>query len=168
MIDSMNKLTKNTHNTHLTKTFMGQTYLIPTTNKGNIVIDPTDQWFFTYPFKRLEGINLRKLVGDDFLKKAGIFGDILMADTVYNYFKDKYPDPKEAESQIKDYFMFRFEFEHEDAEERKEILNPYFVEKVERYLYNFEDRPEHWYVWNYPVYGIKKMGLADEVLNLRK
>lgn len=164
----MNKFTQTTYNTHTTNGFMGHTHIITTTNKENIEIDPTDQWFFTYPFKRLEGIDLRKLVGDEFLQKVGIFGDILMADTVYEYFQKKYPDPKEAKIQITDYFMFRFTFEHENAEERKEILNPYFLEKIERYLYNFEEQPHNIEVWDYPISAIKKMGLAGEILNLKQ
>lgn len=147
---------------------MGKTYVILTPNNENIVIDPTDQWFFTYHQYRSDGMDLRKLVGDDLLKEAGIFGDVLMAETVYEYFQSKYPDPKEAEIQISNYFTFRFEFEHEDADERKLILHPHFLERIERYLYNFEEEPEHIAVWNYPVYGIKKMGLADEVLNLKQ
>ena len=123
-IDIMNKLTKNTYNTHLTKTFMGKTYVILTPNNENIVIDPTDQWFFTYHQYRSDGMDLRKLVGDDLLKEAGIFGDVLMAETVYEYFQSKYPDPKEAEIQISNYFTFRFEFEHEGADERRLILHP--------------------------------------------
>ena len=163
----MNKLTKNTYNTHLTKTFMGKTYVILTPNNENIVIDPTDQWFFTYHQYRSDGKDLRKLIGDDLLKEAGIFGDVLMAETVYEYFQSKYTDPKEADIQISDYFFYRWNFEHEDADERKLILHPHFLERIERYLYNFEEQPENMCVWNYPICGIQRMGLANEVLNLR-
>lgn len=164
----MNKFIQKTYNTHTTNGFMGQTHIITTNNEHKIIINTNDNWFFLYPSYRKGDENLRTLVGDEFLKKVGIFGDVLMAEWICDYFENKYADPKEADIQIYNYFGFRFNFESEDADDRKEILNPYFLEKIERYLYNFEEKPEYMDVWDYPIDALKRMGLANEVLNLKQ
>ena len=165
----MNKLTKNTTNTHSAKGFMGQNYVPKTTTyKDKIVIQPMDEWLFTYPFFRLGGQGLRELFGDEFLKKAGVFGEVLMADTVYDYFESTYPDPEEAYARLSDYFHYKSIFENEKESERKQILNPSFLEQIERYLYNFEEQPEHMAFWDAPIDELKRMGIANEVLNLKQ
>ena len=147
---------------------MGQTHTITTNNKEKIVIDTEDNWFFYYPSYRKGNKDLRKIVGDEFLKKVGIFGDIIMADAICNYFESKYPDPKEADFHIQDYFGFRLCFENENADDRKDTLNPSFLEKIERYLYNFEEQPEHIEKWDYPIEALRRLGLANELLNLKQ
>jgi len=167
MIDSMNKFIQKTYNTHNTNGFMGQTHIITTNKNHKIIMDTEDNWFFLYSSYRKGDKDLRKLVGDEFLKKVGIFGDILMADAICNYFESKYPDPKEANNHIDDYFINRLNFENQDADDRKDTLNPSFLEKIERYLYNFEEQPEHMDKWDYPIEALRRLGLANELLNLK-
>lgn len=168
-IDSMNKFTQTTYNTHTTNDFMGHTHIITTTTKKDkITIDPEDNWFFRYPSYRKGNDNIRTIVGDEFLKKVGIFGDVLMAEWICDYFENKYPDPKEANIHIQDYFLYRFTFENIDADDRKDTLNPSFLEKIERYLYNFEEQPEHMDKWDWPIESLRRLGLANELLNLKQ
>jgi hypothetical protein len=167
-IDSMNKFIQNTYNTHTTNGFMGHTHIITTTKKDKITFDPEDNWFFLYHFYRKGDENLRTLVGDQFLKKVGIFGDVLMAESICDYFENKYPDPKEANNHIQDYFGFRSCFENEDADDRKNTLNPSFLERIERYLYNFEEQPKHIDKWDWPIEELRRLGLANELLNLKQ
>jgi len=167
-IDIMNKFTQTTYNTHTTNGFMGHTHIIKTNNKEEITIDPEDNWFFKYHCYRKGKKNIRTLVGDEFLKKLGIFGDVLMAEWICDYFENKYPDPKEAALHIDDYFLFRYTFENIDADDRKDTLNPSFLEKIERYLYNFEEQPEHMEKWDWSIEAIRRNGLADELLNLKQ
>jgi hypothetical protein len=166
-IDSMNKFIQNISNTYTTNGFMGENYIIITPNKNMIFIRPTDNWFYMYKSFRKGDEDIRKLVGDKLLKKLGIFGDILMADTICNYFESKYPDPEESHMHIVDYFEFRQNFEDKDADEIKETLNPYFLDAIERYLYNFDEEPENMYAWNFPIEALKEKGLAKEILNLK-
>lgn len=165
---SMNKFIQNTYNTHTTNGFMGQTHIITTPKNHKIIMDPEENWFFLYSSYRKGDKNLRKLVGDEFLRKVGIFGDIIMADGICNYFESKYPDPKEANKHIDEYFLFRCCFENEDADDRKDTLNPSFLEKIERYLYNFEEQPEHMDKWDWPIEALRRLGLANELLNLKQ
>jgi hypothetical protein len=68
---------------------------------------------------------------------------------------------------IVDYFEFRQNFEDKDADEIKKTLNPYFLDAIERYLYNFDEEPENMYAWNFPIEALKEKGLAKEILNLK-
>ena len=91
-----------------------------------------------------------------------------MADTVYDYFESTYLNPEEASIRISNYFNFRSVFENDNADERKQILNPSFLEEIERYLYNFEDEPEHMMFWDAPIHVLRNEGIINEVLNLKQ
>ena len=80
-----------------------------------------------------------------------------MADTVYDYFESTYPDPEEAYARLSDYFHYKSIFENEKESERKQILNPSFLEQIERYLYNFEEQPEHMAFWDAPIDELKRI-----------
>ena len=168
-IDTMNKLTKNTNNTHSTKSLMGQNNTPQTTTfKDRVDIDLTDNWFFRYPYIRLGGEDYRKQYGDEFLKKVGIFGKVLMADAIYNYFESTSSNIDDLEDKVTDYFMLRSMFEEKRAFQRKRILNPNFLAQIKGYLYNFEEMPEHMYVWNHSIKALREYGVINEVLNLKQ
>jgi len=63
--------------------------------------------------------------------------------------------------------MNRSMFEQRRAFKRKQILNPTFLAQIKRYLYNFEEKPEHMNVWNHSIKALREYGVLNEVLNIR-
>lgn len=163
----MTKLYKKHIKTHSTNGFMGQKHTPTTTYTKRAMIDPKDKWLFQYPFIHSDGEGFRERYGDEYLKEIGIFGEVLMADAVWRYFETVYPDPDDAREWAGDYFYYKMAFEEEGASERKKMLNPSFLEKIERYLYNFEERPDYMDCWNAPIEVLEQYGITKDVLNIK-